>query len=408
MEIKQTNITGDPKNVCTAYEPHTVSLVKSPALGVNIVKAKNQEDDNNNKRMRVLTDKINKAKAKDAKDVTEDTIKEESVVAAVDESVKQKAVEAIEKTKSEEEVEEPSEDDKVEEGASEEEQTTEDDTIEQTEEPEVEEPVEKAKASTKQTDEEEEEKEDDKTYRKKAFKSEDLGDATKLALDAMGSTWRDIMSQYPEADHYEVYTLLYDALWSVDDAIYYETQDELNRIFEEVYAEVSSRVSVAKSLKVEEAEGPVDAMKAFVALNPEAGKILKAKMKDAEDAINLAEEQRDQVIRAKALDQGSQVFKRIATDEVTTDDIVDAMSTIKTEAPEASVIIAKALETASNIINAGTLFTDQGSAEDLIQQSEPEYVNSKAKALMDESGQTNLAAARSKVRQTQEYKQMFC
>lgn len=440
IEIKKTDIQGEPENICTQYDVHTISLVDKCALGVNIVKAK-KKDESESEEITALKDKIEKAKSLDAEEAAVE--QEAKAKAEVEES------EAVEdhmkhdvqsngegETPSKNETEEVSEGDSeveeatdpVEKSKSEEEGTEEEGTEETTEERKEtegdsegdseeasEDPVEGEK--TEETEESEDSQEvdtevaEEQTEKAKMFTADEVGDVNKLALDAMSKVFKEIMSKYPDADQWEVFNLLQDALYVIDWAIWDEKEAQWDEVWSEVWNEVNSRVEKSKSLKALQSDDPIEVAKALEATNPEAAALL---LKQGEE-IQLqkakaleAEEETKRVEREKAIEKAKAKYSRIATEDNTIESIVDALATVETEAPQAHEAISKALNTAATAINGGALFGDIGSDEHAEEpMTEGAYVESKAKSLVDSGQRDNLAAARADVRQSAEFIQLY-
>jgi hypothetical protein len=201
--------------------------------------------------------------------------------------------------------------------------------------------------------------------------------------------------------------MVYSAINQVEDAQWSAADAMFDEIYSKTYDEVNSKVEKAKSLKVSESGSFDDKVKALELIDP-----AMAELVGAERAKSLkAEAERAEVIRSKQLAEGSELYKRIATEGNTTDQIVDAMIKLESESPKEYSVIAKALETASNITMAGDMFRDIGKSEAIASETSDEFVERKAKSLVDtkkEQGiNANLAACRATVRQSEEYAQKF-
>lgn len=421
LTIDKRDESGKAVNVCTKYDVHTISLVDKNALGINILKVKSEstpeEEDN------TLTDKINKAKALD------------------EEVIKAKAIEdekSVDKAKAEDlEVESPVESEVSKDDHSDKEECDckgEDDC-------DCDKPMDKAKAEDAPVEDIAVEETDETTdvakaedvvvedavevdaskalelqaavvselvEKEKALVVDQLGESFKLAIEAMSTTHKAIMSANPDADNYEVYSLLQGALDTVDYQTWNNKDLEMSKLFDEVYDEVESRTTKAKALKVAEATSTTDAMKAFELANPAMAELLKVQMADVEEAKAKALAEKEEVIRQKAYDQGADLYKRIATDCNTTNQIVDAMASIKADCSEAvHASVAKALEVSSNAMMAGELFVDQGSSESFEHLDEKTYVEVQAQELMNKTKGLNSAVARANVRDTADYKALY-
>jgi len=444
IEVKKRDLEGEPVNVVTEYKVHTVSLVGvdtgESALGMNITKVKSANKGPETEEMKVLKEKVEKAKAKD--EAEKEAIKPEEVEANEQIIEKAKAEEmgdstdiiekdeSIEKAKSEEDADQES----VEKAKSEKDEDSEyeDEDAVEDEDKEEDEPVAKAKsdeiivednevsvekAKSEMAGEgdlvsaEDEPVEAEVIEKAKSFSVEELAESNKEALMLMKALFDKVKEKAPDADMWEVFDIIRDAMYSVDDILWEEKSAMEDKIWDEVWAEVRSRVEKAKSLKVTKAETPVDAMKALESLNPEMHKAIKAEIEKNKQKALEASNKAKEVERQKAYGIGADVYKRIGTQSNTTNQIVDALESIKIADPVAYESVSKALETASTIINGGNLFPDLGSAEEAINQTEQEYVDSKAKSLTDSAqarGESiEPAVARAEVRSTTEYKTLY-
>lgn len=395
--IETIDIEGKGEKVLTDYQIHTISIVGQGALGINLTKVKSKdvnaflETEGGAK----LMSKIEKAKALDNQEVAqgevaEEVLTEETVEEAVEAPVEQSEEVAEEVEAVEPEAEEvPVEDDSEAPEADAEEA----EAIEPEAEPEVEE-VEVA--------EEAEEVE----VKEKAFTVSEMIQAQKDALQAIGSLVEKLQKDLPDADLWQITDLVYSAVYKAEDAVW-QAQDSLwDDIYTEVYNETKERVHKAKALKVQESGDLSDKLKALEALDPALAELVNTQLVESKAKALKAEEDRKAVVRAKALASGAELYKRIATEDNTTDMITDAMLAIEESAPEQHAVLAKALETASTITMAGQLFPDVGSSESLKVQTEEEYVDEKAKSLVEQEG-GNVAAARATVRGTEEYRTLF-
>lgn len=245
----------------------------------------------------------------------------------------------------------------------------------------------------------------------KTFTTDELGDVTKSAIDAIGALFKELLAKSPEASQWDVFDLITSAAYKVDEVLWWENQGLRDKIWDEVYEEVALRITKSKSLLVTEATDPITAMKAFALVNPVMGQLLLAEMETQKAKTLSAELAQKVTLRAKALEAGAVKFKRLSTEDNTTDNIVDALSTIETESPEAFVVISKALTTASGILMGGDLFADIGLTGVAEIQSEADFVTMKAKSLVDMAavnGKTmNMAAARATARQSEEFKELY-
>ncbi|AFK66664.1 hypothetical protein COPG_00068 [Colwellia phage 9A] len=415
---------GVGKKVLTQYEPHTISIVGVNALGVNINKVKSKSDDFlETDKGKELMNKVNKAKALD-KAKPEDELTDEEREALKLEQAKEGDVEGdveapVVDTDPEKPVVDTSTDEDPEDAPKVDPEAPEGDVAPVV----VDEPVIEDTLVIEDTPvviEDEPVIEDtpviedvpvieigdgDSTDKAKSFTSSEMITAQTDILKGVHTLVDKIHKAIPDASLWEITDMVYSSIWKVEDAIWSAENSEWNDIYDEVSAEVSGRVNKAKALKISEDGSLEQKLKSLEAIDPALAIVFKAQMD--ENAINKAkaldaENETKAVIRAKALEQGAVDFKRIATDGNTTEQIVDAMTSLAISDKATHTVIAKALATASAITMGGELFKDMGSSADAIQLSEPEYVMSKAKSLVDENG-GNLAAAKATVRQTEDY-----
>ena len=460
LTIDKRDESGEAVNVCTQYDVHTISLVDKNALGINILKVKSEEVPNEEDN--TLVDKINKAKALDAEvaekveileaDAVQDEIADKEEVLDND-VVSQEEVlddaEPVEKAKADDvEVEAPVEvevakdchDDKSDKkddcdckgekdcdcDKADKKDDKEDDDKKPFEKAKAEDVVVEAPVETEVAKAEDVVVEDavevdsakalklqaevvsELVEKEKALVVDQLGESFKLAIEAMSTTHKAIMSANPDADNYEVYSLLQGALDTVDYQTWNNKDLEMSKLFDEVYDEVESRTTKAKALKVAEATSPTDAMKAFELANPAMAELLKVQMADVEAAKSKALAEKEEVVRQKAYDQGASLYKRIATDCNTTNQIVDSMASIKADCSEAVYAsVAKALEVSSNAMMAGELFVDSGSSESFQHKTEADYLADESQILMNKTKNLNPAIARATVRSSGEYKALY-
>lgn len=435
IEIKKRDLEGEPVNVITKYKVHTVSLVGvdtgESALGMNITKVKSTNQDQVTEEMKVLKQKVDKAKAKDkaekeaiepseveTNDQLIDKAKAEEIEKQGDSSDIIEKDDSIEKSKSEAEVEDKVEvevqkgdDAEVEKSKSESELDSE---VSGDEVDDGHDPVSKAKSDGESGDEDPESKSEPKEQsveKAKSFSVEELAESNKEALTLMESLFKRVKEKAPDAEMWEVFDIIRDAMWSVDSILWDQKQDLENKIWDEVWAEVSERVEKSKSLKVTKAEDPVEAMKAFELLNPEMAKIVNSQIEQNKAKALEAEKEANKVKRQKAYDIGADTYKRIGTEDNPTNDIVDALETIKVSSPESYKAVSKALQTASTIINGGILFPDMGSSDENQNMTEAEYVDHKAKSLITKAKSKGedleLAVARHDVRKSEDYKKLY-
>lgn len=432
-KIKTIDNQGEGKKVLTDYQPHTISIVGEGALGINLtkVKSKNEaflETEGGAK----LMAKVEKAKALDAQaeaesqveaEVTEaveapvtepEATKEDNAAVTADEP-ENKAEEATEapEAKDEGESAEPEAEDKTDEPKDkpEGEKVGPEVKGEQEAEPEAE-----AAQEQKDSDKPDEgepanevtvEEEGEATDKAKALTVDQLVQAQKDALDGIKDLFNKVKQELPDAEIWEVSDVIYSALYKVEDAAWTSKNSIWDEVWDEVFTEVSTRVNKAKSLKVETEGTKEDKIKsALGSLDPAMAKLIMAEMETNKAKALEAETARKAVIRAKALEQGAEKYKRIASEDNTTDMITDALMNLEIASPEDHKVIAKALETASLITMSGELFPDVGSSSSLQVETEEEYVTNKAKALVEKEG-GNLAAARATVRGSEEFQTLY-
>ena len=423
--IEQIDEQGGAGNVLTDYKVHTISLVNKGALGRNITKLKSNEEFIETEEGKAIMSKIDKAKSLDAEEAAAKVGNPEEITPEVVETEKSKSVEEQTQEVEPEAVEQaPEETSEVEAVV---EQTEEENPSEDvTEAPEESEPVEKAKAE--ETDDEEEEdkvkvdpegeeedaektvepkNEGEEVEKQKMYSVDEYLEASKSALDGVSKLVKEVKSKAPEADHWEVFDIVYNAVYSIDDAEWFAKEAMWDKVWEEVYSEVTSRVNKAKALKVSEEGSLDDKLKALEAVDPSLAALFKANSQKALEA----EQEREAVIRAKKLEQGAELYKRISSEDCTTDQITDALINLEVSSPEDFKVIAKALDNASIITSAGDLFRDTGMSDTASTLTADEYVEVKSKALAaskEEKGESlNMAALRADVRQTDEYTAMY-
>lgn len=423
--IEQIDEQGGAENVLTDYRVHTISLVGKGALGRNITKLKSNEEFIETEEGKAIMSKIDKAKSLDAEEAAAKVENPEETTPEVVETEKSKSVEEQTQEVEPEAVEQaPEETSEVEAVV---EQTEEENPSEDvTEAPEESEPVEKAKAE--ETDDEEEEdkvkvdpegeeedaektvepkNEGEEVEKQKMYSVDEYLEASKSALDGVSKLVKEVKSKAPEADHWEVFDIVYNAVYSIDDAEWFAKEAMWDKVWEEVYSEVTSRVNKAKALKVSEEGSLDDKLKALEAVDPSLAALFKANSQKALEA----EQEREAVIRAKKLEQGAELYKRISSEDCTTDQITDALINLEVSSPEDFKVIAKALDNASVITSAGDLFRDTGMSDTASTLTADEYVEVKSKALAaskEEKGESfNMAALRADVRQTDEYTAMY-
>lgn len=421
--INEIDKQGKAEKVLSDYQVHTISIVGEGALGINLTKVKSTDKAFlKTEGGQALMAKVEKAKALEAEQATEQEAVEQ-IEAPVADVAEEAPVEQSEEVSEETEAVESVEEEKAVEANTEtpeevveETEATEEQAEEVVEEEKVEEPVSEEATEevvVKQTEESESESEEvevavegEETEKAKAYTSDQLIQIQKDALDGVHGLVKKLQDAVPDADLWQITDLVYNAIWKVEDAIWAAEDSKWDEIYTEVYQEVNERVNKAKALKVQEAGDMESKLKALEAVDPELAVMMKAQIAESKAKTLEAETERKALIRAKALEQGAEQYKRIATEDNTTDNIVDAMIALETTNPEVHAVIAKALETASNVTMAGNLFRDVGTSEQAITLDPEEFVESKAKALVDKEG-GNLAAARATVRQSEEYVALF-
>jgi len=419
--IQQIDEEGTAGNVLSDYQVHTISLVGKGALGRNITKLKSNEEFIETEEGKAIMSKIDKAKALDAEQAELEAVASEEVVETEKSKSAEEQTPDVEAEVSEDAPEETSEVEAVVE-QTEEENPSEDITEASEEESE---PVEKAKAKdkAKEEDEDEEEKveadpegeeedakkavepknEDEKVEKQKMYSMDEYLEASKSALDGISKLVKEIKAKAPEAESWEVFDVIYDTVYTVDVATWYDDTATWNKVWDEVWDEVNTRTSKAKSLKVAEEATLDDKLKALEVSDPALAALFR---ENSQKALH-AEQEREAVIRAKAREEGAEKYKRISSEECTTDQITDTMIDLEVSNPEAYSIIAKALDNASVITSAGELFRDVGSSDTVNTMSPDEFVEVKSKSLAaekDKAGESyNMAALRATVRQSDEY-----
>lgn len=373
---------GSAKRVLTDYQVHTISIVGEGALGINLTKLKGRSLDKTEEG-KALAEKINKAKSLDAAEAVVEEVTTDEVVAEVAPVVEEVAV--------------------VEEVVAEQEAPVEA-VAEQTEEVAVVVPEVEEVSTEEQPEALVVEESGTEAVATKMLTVAEHVEATKVALDAIATLVAEIKAKAPEADNWEIFEIISNITCDLDWAQWREDGAKWDMIWEQVWEETVSRVDKSKALKVSETSSFEDKCKSLEAIDPalaEFARTERAKALKFETELKAT-------VRAKALAQGAHDYKRISTEDNPTDSIVDAMLHIEQIAPEQHTVIAKALQVASNITMAGDLFRDTGSTEEQLHLSAEEYVDTKAKALVEAKGgdtgdKSMLAAARAEVRQTAEF-----
>lgn len=393
--IPVINIEGTAEKVLTDYRVHTISIVGEGALGINLTKLKGVSLEENEEG-KALKEKLDKAKSLDAAEAVVEEI-------TTDEVVLDTPVEEVEKAKQADVVEQDAE-------------VVVETTVEVSSEaveaevakdlgdvPQADEVVAEAVTDALEVTDSSEEK-----VAVKMLTVEEHVEATKVALDAISKLVSDIKAKAPDADSWEVFQIIRDITWDLDDAQCWEDQTKWDMIWNQVWEEVTARVEKSKALKISGERSFEDKCKALELIDPSLAELART---ERAKSLKLEAELKANV-RAKALEAGAVTYKRISTEDNTTESIVDAMLHIEQVAPEQHTVIAKALEVAANITMAGDLFRDTGSTEEALSLSPEEYVDTKAKALVEASGgisddKSALAAARATVRQSAEFAAMY-
>lgn len=377
---------GSAGKVLTDYQVHTISIVGEGALGINLTKLKGVSLIETEEG-KALKEKLDKAKSLDAAEAVVEEVTTEEVV------VEDAPVEGVvvEEVVAEVVVEAPVEA-----------------VVEQTEEVAV------VVSETEEviTEEQSEalvvESEGTEAVAAKMLSVEEHVEASKVALDSISKMVNDIKAKAPEADSWEVFNIINDIVWNLDCAQWAEDMAIWDKVWNQVWDETNSRVEKSKALKVSGERSFEDKIKALELIDPSLAELART---ERAKSIKLESELKA-TVRAKALEKGASEYKRISTEDNPTDAIVDAMLHIEQLAPEQHTVIAKALAVAANITMAGDLFRDTGSTEVELHLSPEEYVDTKAKALVEASGGNSddkaaLAAARANVRQTAEFTAIY-
>lgn len=414
--IQQIDETGVAVNVLSDYQVHTISLVGKGALGRNITKLKSNEEFIETEEGRAIMSKIEKAKTLDAEEANEPKIEVEDIT----EVEKAKAVEEITKevvdTVAEGDLEDTSEETDT--TSPVEEESPLEEAVAPLDEESV--PVEKAKAKKEEEEEDtksnidpeddedaekkiKSEDEDKKVEKQKMYSMDEYLEASKSALDGISKLVKEIKVKAPEAESWEVFDVIYDTIYTVDVATWYDDTATWNKVWDKVWDEVNTRTSKAKSLKVAGEATLDDKLKALEVSDPALAALFRENSQKALHAV----QEREAVIRAKAREEGAEKYKRISSEECTTNQITDTMMDLEVSSPASYSVISKALDNASVITSAGELFRDIGSTDAANTLSADDYVSVKSKALAskaDEKGESyNMAALRATVRQSDEY-----
>ena len=376
---------GSAKKVLTDYQVHTISIVGEGALGINLTKLKGKSL-KETEEGKALAEKINKAKSLDAAEAVVEEVTTEEAVAEVA----------------------PAEEVVVEQEVSDAQEAPVEAVAEQTEEDALVVPEAEEVSSEEQPEALEVDAEGTEKVSAKMLTVQEHVEATKVALDAVAALVAEIKSKAPEADNWEIFEIINNITCDLDWAQWREDGAKWDMIWDQVWEETVARVEKSKSLKVSESGSFEDKCKSLEAIDPALAEFARS---ERAKALKLEAEVKA-VNRAKALAQGAQDYKRISTEENTTDNIVDAMLHIEQVAPEQHKVIAKALQVASNITMAGDLFRDTGSTEEQLHLSAEEYVDTKSKALVEAKGgdsgdKSLLAAARAEIRQTAEFAAIY-
>lgn len=415
-KIENIDTQGEPEKVLTDYRVNTISLVGVNALGVNVLKVKSKDDSEGDT---ALMSRIKKAKALDAE--ANEKGGSEPVVSA-EEGLEHENPEQVpnESQAGEEPSSEPVVDPEGEDGSKGEEPNN--DEPEQTQEenpepeaktePEPENVPDEPEAKSEPVAEPEPENsldvdpEGEAGNKAKAFTVDDVVEARKIALTGVSDVVKRIMDSVPDADTWQVFDLVNSAVWQVEDAVWHAESSLWDQVEAEVRKEVQERVHKAKSLKVA-AEGDLETkIKALEQLDPTLAAALGAELRESHKKSLKLEEEAKEASRKKALEEGEKAYSRMACDDNSITQIVDALLLVQESNPTAHTALKKALDQASNIIEGGTLFPDMGSSSMLQAETKGEYLERKAKALVEENG-GELAAARAAIRQTDEFKKLY-
>tara|TARA_R110000851_G_scaffold95639_5_gene207743 strand:- start:107 stop:1306 length:1200 start_codon:yes stop_codon:yes gene_type:complete len=393
-EIAVTDIQGRAEKVLTKYEVHTISLVGTPALGVNGTKLKSNNAESDTKERSALEDKVEKAKALDAQESADiESTKVDSVESAtIDVAPEEVSPQVVAK-------EAP-----VDEATPE--LVSEEVIVDATQE------ASEANVSKQRGDsDDDEETEEERLERlrrlresRKAFTTEERTAAGILTFQGVDALITQIQAAAPNADGYEIWTLVRNVADDLTDAVINEDSMRSEQIFTEVMQEVTQRVNAAKALQIQETGSIEDKTKALEALHPELAVLVResrAKAVKLEEDAKLSE-------RAKRIEQCNNKFKRISTDTNSVENIVDALISVESLCDEATAgVIQKALEVAGTITMAAECFPDVAvTGNPCSQETADDYLSEKSKALHAEQG-GELAAARSQVRNTKEYKDIL-
>lgn len=380
------NREGSAERVLTDYQVHTISIVGQGALGINLTKLKGVTL-SETEEGKALKEKLDKAKSLDAAEaVVEEVTTEEAVVevAPVEEViVEEVAVEEVVEVAVEAVAEQ-----------------TEEEAVVVAEQEEV--------IAEEQTEVLEVESEGTEAVATKMLTVAEHVEASKVALDAISKLVTDIKAKAPDADAWDVFSVVNSICWDLEDALWFEDDAKWNAIWNQVWEETNSRVEKSKALKVSGERSFEDKCKALELIDPSLAELART---ERAKSLKL-ESDLKATVRAKALEKGAQDYKRISTEDNSTEAIVDAMLHIEQLAPEQHAVISKALSVAANITMAGELFRDTGSTEEALNMTEAEYVDSKAKSLVEESGNDTgdkaaLAAARATIRQSAEFSAIY-
>lgn len=394
-KIKDRDEEGVPVNVSTDFKVHTVSLVDTNALGMNISKVKSKGDiDENKQEVADLMSKIDKAKQLDSEQAEEQkTEVDEQSTEVTEETAPEGSQEPEEQPEVDTDEAEAQEGDEVEKSKSE-------------ETPDGAEPEEGDLEGT--TEDLETESEGQEADKEKAFTMSDMIEARKIALDGVKDTVDKIVAAVPDADWCDVYDLVYTSLWDVEDAHYEASHSMWQEIYDRVYNQVAEEVQKQKALKVVQASSVADKVKALRAAgDEETANLIESLEADKVEKEKQLEADRKESRKQKMLSDISEKFKRLATEDNDVNAIADALIVVEDSTPEAATVIRKALDTAANILTSGDLFKSVGSGDAEVALTASEYVDSKAKSLVDSGDVESIALAREKVRQSEDYKRQY-
>jgi hypothetical protein len=412
------NTNDDPQFVLTKYEPHTVSVVGVPALGVNAVRLKGgslTED----KRQELMS-KIKEAEQTDRSkslegQAAEDAVKEQEA------GTQQEATGEPESTvepEGQEEAEEPeNEPEAVTEPESEEPEAEAEPEGEEPEgdvEPEAEgEQAQRSKGEP--AAEPEVDQEGQETERAKMYTAEQVAVVGAGVVGIMQQGMDYLKKELPDADGWVLWDMMYSALYDLEDARW--VADDLN--WNMIQNKVKSEMEAYRSKQLEQAESDEEKLairiKHLQIKDPDLAKMLSDQQEaNRAKALQIAEQEK-QAIRSKRLEEAKDKFGPIATEENTVENMVDALIKVENLDEGVATVISKALEVAANaakVQDGGPLGDVGQSSGGPIDITAEGYLQSRSKSLYQEkldAGQkdANLGACRAEVRLTEEYQTLL-